>query len=478
MAIDIFLCVITGVIFTVIWVIAVYGMVYFQHPYDINSSIFPKIVVVLGMTITATNVLLLPLDVAQRGSAYGGLPMDFFWLAIYVLIAILGVIVLPFSVFFYEAEDPDSKTGKRCGFSILKTLIVFLIFAALVVVGYFFIGTAEIPIQVYRAPVIDLRVNPENGSFVCTARLCGVTPTGYLQNIKLSIFTFLIAACSAVGWIIFAIFGGIGLIALPLDLINDFRERPRPISAEVYTERKIRIGEKAETLIKQGLEVQKKGANRKQKNEWKNQAYLLDQAYTYNEIAYKKKGGPTIIYIIKLILGILSLCLSIMWILQIIIWTNLNYYPLLNYMLMAMDGVWGFFGVLFFGIFSFYLLLCVVKGAFKWGIRVPLLMSLHPIKKNATLLSSLLVNTNLVLAASVAVTHLCADSFSLYSRITAINSIFSICLKYLYGLSYYWMVMRWVLIGVTGLSIIFFIFHPTDKETKIYMRAQRQGKKV
>lgn len=47
-------------------------------------------------------------------------------------------------------------------------------------------------------------------------------------------------------------------------------------------------------------------ATRKDRNMWKKQVYILDREFIHNEIAYKKKGGPTIIYYGKLVLGILS----------------------------------------------------------------------------------------------------------------------------------------------------------------------------
>lgn len=41
--------------------------------------------------------------------------------------------------------------------------------------------------------------------------------------------------------------------------------------------------------------------------------------------------------------------------------------------------VFPLFGTLAFGIFSFYLLWCVVKGAMKFGIRL-LIITIHPLK--------------------------------------------------------------------------------------------------
>lgn len=81
---------------------------------------------------------------------------------------------------------------------------------------------------------------------------------------------------------------------------------------------------------------------------------MLDRDYVHNEIAYKRKGGPAIFYWIKLGLGILrynesselfacnftSAIVTLLWLIQIVIWTNIKLYPFINFMFIAMDGIW------------------------------------------------------------------------------------------------------------------------------------------
>jgi len=93
-------------------------------------------------------------------------------------------------------------------------------------------------------------------------------------------------------------------------------------------------------------------------------------------------------------------------------------------------------------------------------------------KPNETLMSSMLVNTLLILVASVAATQLCADSFSEYARITIINTIFNVLVKNLRGLYWFWYSIRWILIGIAGLAGIYFLWKPTDRDKTFYMVAQ------
>jgi LMBR1 domain-containing protein 1 len=45
-----------------------------------------------------------------------------------------------------------------------------------------------------------------------------------------------------------------------------------------------------------------------------------------------------------------------------------------------LDNAFGLFGTIAYGVFAFYLLLCVIKGNFKFGLRVPFLFEIHPMK--------------------------------------------------------------------------------------------------
>jgi LMBR1 domain-containing protein 1 len=63
---DIFLIVVTAVVFVLLFISAFYILVYYQHPDDRNDAYFPKAVVVLGLVISGATVLLLPLDVANN----------------------------------------------------------------------------------------------------------------------------------------------------------------------------------------------------------------------------------------------------------------------------------------------------------------------------------------------------------------------------------------------------------------------------
>lgn len=64
-----------------------------------------------------------------------------------------------------------------------------------------------------------------------------------------------------------------------------------------------------------------------------------------------------------------------------------------------------------------------IKGNFLLGLNF-LIISLYPIRVGATLMSSFLVNTALILAMSCAVIQFCASAFSAYASSSQIFDIF------------------------------------------------------
>jgi LMBR1 domain-containing protein 1 len=51
-------------------------------------------------------------------------------------------------------------------------------------------------------------------------------------TVRVSVAIYLIALTTLLGWILFSIFGGVGLVALPLDLLMDWKNGPRPIKTD------------------------------------------------------------------------------------------------------------------------------------------------------------------------------------------------------------------------------------------------------
>lgn len=137
--------------------------------------------------------------------------------------------------------------------------------------------------------------------------------TAAVYSVVVSIGVFIVAVVTLVGWCIFAIFGGVGMVALPYDLLNDFKHRSRPITKVVYEERKRIIGQQAQILMEncKNLNVELKTAAksnnfgkryRQIKNRektFRKEVLILEYHYRKLEDGYKFQGGNMLLHYVK-----------------------------------------------------------------------------------------------------------------------------------------------------------------------------------
>lgn len=111
---NVILLIIAIVVCIVVVIFNIYLLVNYQHPDDHNQAYFPKLVVVLGLSVAMISILMLPADVANRhacvNSVYTGachltLPMKELWYTVYILDAVLVFLVIPFAIFYYEGDQ-------------------------------------------------------------------------------------------------------------------------------------------------------------------------------------------------------------------------------------------------------------------------------------------------------------------------------------------------------------------------------------
>ena len=185
---------------------SLYVLVYFQAEEDKNTAIAPKIAVVLGLSLSCLLVLTLPLDVANRSTA-SGMDMETLWQVEYMLVAIMAVGVVPFLIFFYEAEDPESRQCQwwtACKYEALTVGVC----VAFVLLGWLLWGYAEVPVVDYTYNGMLLDATTEA---ICPAEECPDVSIGRIhQVLKVSVtpVTWIMALIAFVGWFLFVLFGG------------------------------------------------------------------------------------------------------------------------------------------------------------------------------------------------------------------------------------------------------------------------------
>jgi LMBR1 domain-containing protein 1 len=269
-------------------------------------------------------------------------------------------------------------------------------------------------------------------------------------NVFVSIFVFIIALVSVFGHLVFIVCGGFGLTALPVSLIKAFIDKPRRVRGEEFLERKSLITERSEKLIEIGkrlTESQEKGlatrADRATYKEFQAATYQLENDWKVLHSSYFDAGGSIIYPFIKLICGIVLLCLSLLWILHIFLYMVVPppYGPLspfLNALFVILDNATSEFpmiGAVCYMTMTFYLLACVLAGAALLARIVPFI-TIHPLVYRDTMMSSILFNVGLFLFSSVTVNQFSTEAFAGYARSTALDTMFGTVIRYLTGI--YW----------------------------------------
>ncbi len=101
------------------------------------------------------------------------------------------------------------------------------------------------------------------------------------------------------------------------------------------------------------------------------------------------------------------------------------------------DSWFPLFGTISVAVFAMYLLIAVMKGTFKFGMRF-FLLPIHPMKPGGTYMNSFLFNLILILLCTIPVCQFCLLAFRDYARLTDIDVIFTGQITYMDGFKFFY----------------------------------------
>lgn len=504
-----FLIISVIVIAALVFLMSIITLIKFQHPDDAVQAWFPKVVVVLGFFLIFGVAMLMPYDVANRDG--GGIDIDTLWLIGLCSVAGMVLLLVPFSFCYYEAqttEDELTSTSKArgcCQKQFMQAVLYTLAFAVVLVVLTVILyatpaNTAEVPVHLIQQNYTNAVTMCTNTTFQfnnyrntdlfdCANQGGGCDALGSTFNWEISVtfVVYLLALLAFIGWWFFFLFAGVGLVALPFDLINDFRTRPAPMSKMKYTEecnklltqvdetinsaRTLRDGE---ILSSGGMSQNKRG--RTAINKLEQQYYFLRRDFNLLKTSREYSQSNPLWYILKLVLGIIGLVISVMWLLHICLYMlpekGFEVDPFLNKLFIELESVGGgafpLFGILAYAIFVFYLQWCVVKGNFRLGIRF-LVFKMYPMEVGNTYMSAFLANIWVLCLCVFPLVQFIVTAFPIYARYTAIEVLFGGQIKFLKGFSTFWKqnVFVYMLLAIAVLTIPVVIFCPISGKKEL-----------
>ena len=410
----------------------------------------------LSLILTWAQTLALPLDVSNSRGSGAGLDMDIFWQIEYMTIFIFIIFLLPAAMFFSESNEDESFWSRLC-YTIKHMIFVLIVVGLVLGIMYGVIGYTSIPVETYKCSISD---ETHSAGQLPESDKC---ETGSIDlKIQVTFPVYVMGLMSFVGWWLLVMFGGIGISAIPLDLINSYRFRPIKKSAMELQANERSLKARSQDLLERANEIKLsqnsidaetswfrkrslKNKLRRDMNKFQADTLLLELDYA---IYMQEKGiahKNPLWYLLYLILGIFFSIVSAVWLLHILLYMliknedNVPVTPFLNEVLTGLQypGV-TFIGTAVYAFLAIYLMYACIKGNVKFGLRFFFCFQAHPMKKDETPMNSMLFNCILILICSVSVTLFMVKALELYTRLSMINNMFGIQIKYLEFFKYFY----------------------------------------
>jgi LMBR1 domain-containing protein 1 len=475
-------------------------LVYFSHPDDRNEAYFPKVVVITALWLGAAAILVLPYDIANSRGDGGGLRVDILWQVVLIAIAFYITILIPFAFFYYESnKDPEEELScwqtQLCdglkytiGFLFTFLVILFIMFA--------FLNEAELPVN--RIAQNSQLLVPLGSSFPSYQTGCGnnCLESDFILKIPVTFPIYVIAFLAFIGWWFLVMFAGVGIVGLPISLINEYRTRPEPMSDREYIDNKRVIGRRARELGQIGKKLHREmtdpdanSTRSKRKEQAKTLArfeeayYFVKKDYEILQISYRQKGGNPVWYAFKLVLGVLGAVVSFTWLLHISLFMLPvePAHPFLNNFFIDLEEVGGggfpLFGIVAFAIYAYWLMWCVVRGNIQIGIRF-LFWRMYPMEIDNTLMNAFLANTWVIVVCIVPIVQFCVRAFPVYARFTSADLLIGTQAQHLKFFRYFWEnnVFIYIMLAFSFFTLISMCVWPKDRGAEIESELERLRK--
>ncbi|KAJ8610964.1 hypothetical protein CTAYLR_010169 [Chrysophaeum taylorii] len=476
-----------------------YLLIKWQHPEDSNEWMSSKVVIVFGLTIVELVVSGLPLDVANGSGSLGcsyewgddsgcaRLDMEGYWYAVFGLGLVWLIACIPASLLAYEAVDEHRPWCE----AVRTELVIVLGFGVLAGCMYAFLNQFVIPFREYSVSAASTgriyRVSNVTGGVLAAM---GPLEDGYTASwdeagarLPATFFAYVTGVASWIGWVLFSAWGGVGLAALPLDLIYSYVHRPVPLDAGEVAEYRLQLQartsellEITKALITDREDVRRSGgwwrkrkrnaADRLRLNKLKQMVFMLETDIDdFVLCSTDRDKYEPLVYVGRLIAGIVALVHSLLWILHTILYVLVSppASPFLNAYLLQFDKWYPLFGALACAVFSVYLLFATIKGCFKFGMRF-FLLDLHPMKYNATYTNHALFNVALFIICSFPVAQFSTLAFAEYARFSDAATIFyTIENLTFFRIFFANRVFEYLLVICAALSAVYLILCPRDE---------------
>jgi LMBR1 domain-containing protein 1 len=281
-------------------------------------------------------------------------------------------------------------------------------------------------------------------------RLCdavgGATPVT-VWAARVGFPTYAVALAGTAGWALFLAFAGVGLVALPADLVRAWAGRPRAtIPRSEYARRAAALGARAAAGAAAAgrLRAEERGGGggggggssgkslpRAALRTLRLEVDLLEADTAALEAAFPRGEDPAAAWALtvlgfwaRLVVGVVSGLMTAAWVvhLALAVFPRPPLSPVLNDALAGLDRAAPLLGTAAFAALCFHLVASTLAGCARVGLALGL-GRVHPMVRHGTHASGLLFNGGLALLGSGAAVQFTAQAFAPYAGGSVIHEI-------------------------------------------------------
>jgi LMBR1 domain-containing protein 1 len=221
--VDIWLIIVTVVCFLIMVILNLYIIKLYIHPDDKGflNGFFEKLLIMLSSCLLWSFIMLLPLDIANSRGEGAGFNIEIAYQILFAIYIVFLVILLPFTLFLYETDEEISCIA-RFFKAIVYTILIGAIVLILGIVAWGTLKKTEVTVPQKNLMIGNLQLSE---SKTTVDLFNGSEEVDKKFEYELPVFIFGIIFLIFIGWFIFVMFAGIGLSALPMDLILEYVHR-------------------------------------------------------------------------------------------------------------------------------------------------------------------------------------------------------------------------------------------------------------
>lgn len=232
---------IAGTFFTLIT--SLYLFFIYSHPAEDKKSVilwFARLVTISGQALILAFILLLTLDTSNARLSNNKLNTALLYEICFILQFIYLIVLIPFTILLYESDEEKPLLARILS-SACMILILGVIVTVFALIAFFALNKGE----------YGNITSTSYSTFTTSEAIVPKVSQNDVTDIEFKVpaFLFMIVFWIFAGWWVFVCFAGIGLIALPLDMILDYFYRPRPRPAKEIAGKIVMLRRRAKELF-------------------------------------------------------------------------------------------------------------------------------------------------------------------------------------------------------------------------------------